>query len=99
MTRHERFHTMQGFLDLTVFRGIADSGKAAAAGTKCVTRYHGHMFFDQQFLGKGLIVHAGGPDVGERVERAARLKGVQTEAVESRGAFYAFPNIRASGMD
>src|SRR5215213_9222750 len=84
MTRHERFHTMQGFLDLAVFRGIADSGKAAAAGTKCVTGYHGHMFFDQQFLGKGLIVHARGLDVGERVERAARLKGAQTEAVESR---------------
>src|SRR6187200_500032 len=80
---HEFFHAAQGLFYLLIRGRVTHAHKAAAAGTECIARYHGYMFLEQQFLGEGLIVHAGGLDVGERVERAARLERVQPETVES----------------
>ena len=72
---HELFHAVQGFFDLAVFGCIAHARKPIAAGTEGIARHNGHMLFAQQFFGEGLIVHAGGADVGEGIERAARLEG------------------------
>ena len=67
---------------LLVGGGVAAAHEALAAGAEGIAGHDGHVLFLQQVLGEGLIVHAGGGDVGEGVERAARLEGGQAEPVQ-----------------
>src|SRR5512135_2057299 len=90
---HELLHASQGLFDLLIGRGIAGTHKALAAGAEGVARHNSDMLLFKELLAEGLIVHAGGGDVGEGIEGAARLEGLEAEAVESRDHQAAAPVV------
>src|SRR5689334_16214884 len=78
---HKFFHAMQRFFDFAIFGRIAHPYEPISTWTERIARHHSHMFFQKQLFGKDFIVHAGGLDVGKRIEGAARLEGPQAESI------------------
>ncbi len=80
---HEPVHAVQGLLELLVRGGIAGAHEPLAAGAERIARHDRHMLLLQELLAEELVVHAGGRDVREGIEGAARLEGLEAKPVQS----------------